>query len=85
MPGRKSAGHKADLWADGKSGNHPPLREWPFGMDGLISDPVRNKKFSSLVPECFRMNWVLFIFDDEDKIKYKWIVLNYEYRDTYII
>ena len=54
-------------------------------MDGLISDPVRNKKFSSLVPECFRMNWVLFIFDDEDKIKYKWIVLNYEYRDTYII
>ena len=38
-----------------------------------------------MVPECFRMNWVLFIFDDEDKIKYKWIVLNYEYRDTYII
>jgi len=31
------------------------------------------------------MNWVLFIFDDEDKIKYKWIVLNYEYNDTYTV
>ena len=50
-------------------------------MDGFISDPVRNIIFSSLVP---RMNWVLFIFDDEYKIKYKWIVLNYEYKDTYI-
>ena len=54
-------------------------------MDGLISDPVRNIILSSLVPECIRMNWVLFIFDDEDKIKYKWIVLNYEYNDTYTV